>query len=77
MDKHRENEKAFDRKIQNETQINKKYISLGTTKAKTKLPLDFIGLPGISGYYMYEVRGLKSTFKRLTFSTSLHLPVYP
>ena len=29
---------------------------IGTTKAKTKLPLDFIGLPGISGYYMYEVR---------------------
>ena len=37
---------------------NKTYISLGTTAAKTKTPLDFIGFPGIHGCYMYEV-GIK------------------
>jgi len=57
IDKHRENEKAFNRGIQ-----NKRYISLGTTKTKAQCSLDFIGFSVEFFQFMYELRKQISLF---------------
>jgi len=47
--------KTLSEKYKKRNKKNEIYISLGTTTAKTKTPLDFIGFPGIHGCCMYEV----------------------